>query len=151
MAVFAHSLGGGLAPVRRAFVFVICLLAIVPFLGPGPAGGQPAGAEPGVRVPGFWDPRRRPEKPDLSRISVIRFLTEVDYPPFNYAGQDGNPQGFNIDLARLLCEELKLPCTIQMRRFETLIPALNANQGDAAIASIAATPDLRAKVDFTDS
>jgi polar amino acid transport system substrate-binding protein len=151
MAVFAHSLGGGLAPVRRAFVFVICLLAIVPFLGPGPAGGQPAGAEPGVRVPGFWDPRRRPEKPDLSRISVIRFLTDVDYPPFNYAGQDGNPQGFNIDLARLLCEELKLPCTIQMRRFETLIPALNANQGDAAIASIAATPDLRAKVDFTDS
>jgi polar amino acid transport system substrate-binding protein len=151
MAVFARSLGGGLAPVRRAFVFVICLLAIVPFLGPGPAGGQPAGAEPGVRVPGFWDPRRRPEKPDLSRISVIRFLTEVDYPPFNYAGQDGNPQGFNIDLARLLCEELKLPCTIQMRRFETLIPALNANQGDAAIASIAATPDLRAKVDFTDS
>jgi polar amino acid transport system substrate-binding protein len=132
-------------------VFAICLLASVPFLGPGPARGQPAGAEPGVRVPGFWDPRRRPEKPDLSRISVIRFLTEVDYPPFNYAGQDGNPQGFNIDLARLLCEELKLPCTIQMRRFETLIPALNANQGDAAIASIAATPDLRAKVDFTDS
>jgi polar amino acid transport system substrate-binding protein len=151
MAVFAHSPGSGLAPVRRAFVFAICLLGIVPFLGPGPAGGQPAGAEPGVRVPGFWDPRRRPEKPDLSRISVIRFLTEVDYPPFNYAGQDGNPQGFNIDLARLLCEELKLPCTIQMRRFETLIPALNANQGDAAIASIAATPDLRAKVDFTDS
>jgi polar amino acid transport system substrate-binding protein len=151
MAVFAHSLGGGLAPVRRAFVFAVCLLGIVPFLGPGPAGGQPVGAEPGVRVPGFWDPRRRPEKPDLSRISVIRFLTEVDYPPFNYAGQDGNPQGFNIDLARLLCEELKLPCTIQMRRFETLIPALNANQGDAAIASIAATPDLRAKVDFTDS
>jgi polar amino acid transport system substrate-binding protein len=156
MAVFAYSLGGGLAPVRRAFVFAVCFLAIVPFLGPPPArgqpaGGQPAGAEPGVRVPGFWDPRRRPEKPDLSRISVIRFLTEVDYPPFNYAGQDGNPQGFNIDLARLLCEELKLPCTIQMRRFETLIPALNANQGDAAIASIAATPDLRAKVDFTDS
>ena len=151
MAVFAHSLGGGLAPVRRAFVLAVCFLGIVPFLGLGPAEGQPAGAEPSVRVPGFWDPRRRPEKPDLSRISVIRFLTEVDYPPFNYAGQDGNPQGFNIDLARLLCEELKLPCTIQMRRFETLIPALNANQGDAAIASIAATPDLRAKVDFTDS
>ena len=151
MAVFAHSLESGLAPVRRAFVLAVCFLGIVPFLGPGPAEGQPAGAEPGVRVPGFWDPRRRPEKPDLSRISVIRFLTEVDYPPFNYAGQDGNPQGFNIDLARLLCEELKLPCTIQMRRFETLIPALNANQGDAAIASIAATPDLRAKVDFTDS
>jgi polar amino acid transport system substrate-binding protein len=150
MAVFAHSNASRWALVRRACGFAVCLLVLVPFLGAGPTQGQPAGTEPAVRVPGFWDPRRRPEKPDLSRISVIRFLTEVDYPPFNYAGPDGNPQGFNIDLARLLCEELKLPCTIQMRRFETLIPALNANQGDAAIASIAATPDLRAKVDFTD-
>src|SRR2546430_16119415 len=56
-------------------------------------------------VPGFWDPRRRPERPDLTRINIIRFLTEVDYPPFNYPGSDGNPTGFNIDLARLICEE----------------------------------------------
>ena len=50
----------------------------------------------------------------------------------------------------MMCEELKLACTVQMRRFETLVPALNANQGDAAIASIATTPEMRAKVDFTD-
>ena len=92
-----------------------------------------------MRVPGFWDPRRRPERPDLTRLTVLRFLTEIDYPPFNFAGPDGNPQGFNVDLARMMCEEIKLACTIQMRRFETLIPALNANQGDAVIASIAAT------------
>ena len=35
-----------------------------------------------------------------------------------------------------------------MRRFETLVSALNANQGDAAIASIAATAEMRTKVDF---
>jgi len=68
-------------------------------------------------VPGFWDPRRRPDRPDLSRITVIRFLTETDYPPFNFTGPDGNPAGFNVDLARLLCEEIKVSCTIQMRRF----------------------------------
>jgi polar amino acid transport system substrate-binding protein len=56
-----------------------------------------------------------------------------------------------VDLARTLCDEIKVACTIQMRRFETLVPALNANQGDAAIASIAATPEMRAKIDFTDS
>jgi polar amino acid transport system substrate-binding protein len=50
----------------------------------------------------------------------------------------------------MLCEELKLACTIQMRRFETLISALNENRGDAVIASIAVTPDARAKADFTD-
>ena len=101
-------------------------------------------------VPGFWDPRRRPERPDLSRLSVIRFMTETDYPPFNYAGPDGAPAGFNVDLARMVCEEIKVACTVQMRRFDTLIGALNSNQGDAVIASIAATPEMRKRVDFSD-
>src|SRR5271157_1868533 len=87
-------------------------------------------------VPGFWDPRRRPDRPDLSRISVIRFLTETDYPPFNFTGPDGNPAGFNVDLARQLCEEIKVTCTIQMRRFETLLDAIASNRGDAIIASM---------------
>jgi polar amino acid transport system substrate-binding protein len=111
---------------------------------------QMIGAEPAVPVPGFWDPRRRPERPDLSRLSVIRFLTETDYPPFNFAGPDGNPQGFNVDLARLMCEELKLGCTVQMRRFETLVASLNENRGDAVVASLAMTPQARVRVDFTD-
>src|SRR5437867_900561 len=128
----------------------VCLVVGGPLLRVSPATAELAGGDPAVRVPGFWDPRRRPERPDLSRLSVIRFLTEIDYPPFNFAGPDGNPQGFNVDLARMMCEELKLGCTIQMRRFETLVAALNANQGDAAIASIAATAAMRAKVDFTD-
>ena len=103
-----------------------------------------------MAVPGFWDPRRRPERPDLSRISIIRFLTETDYPPFNYAGPDSAPAGFNVDLARLICEEIKVACTVQMRRFDTLIGALNSNNGDAVIASIAETPEMRRQVDFSD-
>jgi polar amino acid transport system substrate-binding protein len=103
-----------------------------------------------VVVPGFWDPRRRPERPDLSRLQTIRFLTETDYPPFAYAGSDGNPAGFNVDLARLLCDEIKANCTIQARRYDTLLDALNDNRGDAVIASIAPTAETRRKADFTD-
>jgi polar amino acid transport system substrate-binding protein len=114
------------------------------------AAAQPPAAQPPVNVPGFWDPRRRPERPDLSRVKVIRFLTETDYPPFNFSAPDGSPQGFNVDLARLMCEELKVGCTVQMRRFETLLQALNEDRGDAVIASIAPSPDIRAKADFTD-
>src|SRR5499427_807720 len=120
-----------------------------PPAGSAPPGSSAATSEP-IAVPGFWDPRRRPERPDLSRINLIRFLTETDYPPFNYAGPDGAPIGFNVDLARMICEELKVACTVQMRRFDTLISALNSNNGDAVIASIAATPDMRSRVDFSD-
>jgi polar amino acid transport system substrate-binding protein len=119
-----------------------------------PEGGPPA-PKPAVQaapqtVPGFWDPRHRPERPDLSRLTVIRFLTETDYPPFNFVGADGNPAGFNVDLARALCDEIKVSCTIQMRRFDTLVDAITTNKGDAIIASLAVTPELRARLDFTD-
>ncbi|MGE0524000.1 MAG: transporter substrate-binding domain-containing protein [Variibacter sp.] len=120
-----------------------------------PARAQPATSPaaklpPALAVPGFWDPKRRQEKPVLQPTTVIRFLTETNYPPFDYAGPDGNPIGFNVDLARLICDELKVACTVQMRRFDTLVDALAENRGDAAIASMAATPDNRRKVEFTD-
>ena len=71
---------------------------------PAPQAGTAVAPSRTVVVPGFWDPRRRPERPDLSRIQAIRFLTDLDYPPFDYAGPDGNPAGFNVDLARLICD-----------------------------------------------
>jgi len=128
------------------------LTAAAGLLGSAPrASAQDGVALPvGAGVPGFWDPRRRPERPDLSRIQSIRFLTELDYPPFNYAGPEGNPTGFNIDLARQLCDEIKTSCTIQARRFDLLLDALDDNRGDAVIASIAITPATRRRVDFTD-
>jgi polar amino acid transport system substrate-binding protein len=103
-----------------------------------------------VVVPGFWDPRRRPERPDLSRLQAIRFLTDTNYPPFDYAGADGNPAGFNVDLARLLCDEIKTACTIQARPFDTLLDALGDNRGDAVVASIGSSAETRRRVDFTD-
>jgi polar amino acid transport system substrate-binding protein len=131
----------------RTTIVSCALLLLGAWSVPTPALGEGASS---VMVPGFWDPRRRPERPDLSRISVIRFLTEIDYPPFNYAGADGNPAGFNVDLARLICDEIKTNCTVQMRRFDTLLDSLAANRGDAVIASIAATPETRARADFSD-
>jgi polar amino acid transport system substrate-binding protein len=104
----------------------------------------------GVNVPGFWDPKRRPERPDLPRTTTIRFITEEDYPPFNFKGPDGQPIGFNIDMARALCNELSLNCTIQVRRFDTILLALEQNAADAAIASLAITKETRKRVQFTD-
>ena len=144
--------------VRRpsGALFASILLGIVLCAGLGAsAGAQPLALQPdnpqvSAGVPGFWDPRRRPERPDLSHVSGIRFLTETDFPPFDFAGSDGNPAGFNVDLGRLICEDLKVTCTIQMRRFDTLLPALGENRGDAVIASLAPNPALRQKVDFSD-
>jgi polar amino acid transport system substrate-binding protein len=148
---FVTALLFRLRPTRAALAGALVAAA----LAAGSDGASAQQAAPKVEaapqtVPGFWDPRRRPDRPDLSRIAVIRFLTETDYPPFNFTGPDGNPAGFNVDLARSLCDEIKVTCTIQMRRFETLVDAITSNRGDAIIASLAVTPQLRTRLDFTD-
>jgi len=143
--------GLALAVSLRVVAF-FCVALIWPAAGEQPAfaAGESAASPQAVVVPGFFDPRRRPERPDLSRIANIRFLTDLDYPPFDYAGADGNPAGFNVDLARLICDEIKVSCTIQARPFDTLLDALGDNRGDAVIASIAPNAETRRKADFTD-
>lgn len=113
------------------------------------AGGVLAPALAQDAVPNFWDPQRRIEKPDLGNLRVIRFVTEDDYPPFDFIGPDGALTGFNVDLARAVCDELKVSCTVQARRWDTLADALASGQADAAIASQAITPRARERLDFT--
>ena len=100
-------------------------------------------------VPSLWDPALHLDKPDLSRLKAIRFLTADDYPPLDFALADGSLAGFNVEIARAVCEQLRLPCTIQARRWDTLVEALQTGKGDALIASMRATPALRARLAFT--
>ncbi len=99
--------------------------------------------------PSLFDPNHALQKPDLSRIKQIRFLTEDDYPPFNFLLADGQLAGFNVELARAICAELELPCTIQRRSWDLLIPSLDDNSGDAVVAAFSINEETRKKVDFT--
>ncbi len=102
-----------------------------------------------IILPNFQDPQHRLDRPETTSIRVIRFVTEDDYPPFGFALPDGTLSGFNVDLARALCEELSVQCTVQARRWDTMIEAIEQGRADAAVASIAMTPANRARVDFT--
>jgi len=104
---------------------------------------------PSVSIPSFWDPDAQIERPELVGVRAVRFLTDDDYPPLDFALPDGALAGFNVDMARAVCAELQVACTIQARRWDTLVDSLLAGKGDAVAASLAATPAVRANVDFT--
>ncbi|MDQ0511671.1 polar amino acid transport system substrate-binding protein [Angulomicrobium amanitiforme] len=111
----------------------------------------PAGPASSVAVPGFWDPKRRPERPDVTRLPMqIRFVTTDDYPPFSFRDEGGRPAGFNVDIARAICTELAITCTLEIMPFDALVAALDEGKADAAIAGIAITPLSRQAVEFTD-
>jgi polar amino acid transport system substrate-binding protein len=104
-----------------------------------------AGAESTPFIPSFWDPRATADKPDLDQIKAIHFVTGNDFPPFDFTLPDGSVTGFNVDLARAICEELQVACTIQARPWAALRSAVAGGQADAAIASMSIderAPDL---------
>lgn len=84
------------------------------------------------------------------RGSVLRFLTDTDYPPFNYYDEDGSLVGFNIDVARAICLELDVNCEIQAGSWEQLIPSLDKGDVDGVIASLSINSQNLARVTFTD-
>jgi polar amino acid transport system substrate-binding protein len=109
-----------------------------------------AEAAANVTIPNFWDPKRRVERPAAGAVQAIRFVTTDDFPPFNFLDADGHLTGFNVDLARAICTELAIRCTIQARPFADLVHALEVKTADAAIAGIAITAQSRAALDFSD-
>jgi polar amino acid transport system substrate-binding protein len=136
----------------RLYKLLAFFLCCLPFPALGQTAAQTAASAQktaNVFVPSFWDPQQRLEKPDLAGLHAIRFLTEEDYPPFHFAMPDGSLAGFDVDLARAICEELKLACTIQQRRFDLLAGALAADEGDALIAALRIDAENRRTFDFT--
>jgi polar amino acid transport system substrate-binding protein len=83
------------------------------------------------------------------RRVAIRFLTESDFPPFNYFDEENVLTGFNIDIARAVCLELAATCDIQVRPWAELLPALRKGEADAVIASHTASPNLLEAFDFS--
>ncbi len=84
------------------------------------------------------------------RRVAIRFLTDSDFPPFNYFDEDNVLTGFNVDVARAICLELSAACDIQVRPWAELLPALAKGEADAVIASHSVRPNALKVVDFTD-
>jgi len=100
-------------------------------------------------LPHHADPSARDIQPDMSGVAAIRFLTTADFPPFNYRDASGELVGFNVDLARALCTELEVACTIQAWPWEQAARALEDNQGDALVAGLAISTENAEVFDFS--
>jgi polar amino acid transport system substrate-binding protein len=134
-------------PNMNAFSWLRACLAIVALASLAVV-GAPVG--PGLAQEAAEDVLTE-ETPDLpTKRVVIRFLTESDFPPFNFYDQDGSLVGFNVDLARAICGELETACDIKVRPWGELLLALRRGEADAVIAAHSVTPQALSEVDFTD-
>ncbi|MEZ8040775.1 lysine/arginine/ornithine ABC transporter substrate-binding protein [Vibrio sp. 10N.237.312.C02] len=88
---------------------------------------------------------------NASAQDEIKFAMEATYAPFEYMDENNQIQGFDVDLANALCEEMKATCTFHNQAFDSLIPALKFKRYDAAISAMDITEARLKQVNFSNA
>ncbi|MFD1038311.1 ABC transporter substrate-binding protein [Virgibacillus byunsanensis] len=80
---------------------------------------------------------------------VLKMATSADFPPFESRDTEGNFEGFDIDLAHKIAEELGYELEIEDMSFDGLIGALQSGRVDMVMAGMSTTEKRQKNVDFS--
>ncbi|MFW5791808.1 MAG: transporter substrate-binding domain-containing protein [Desulfohalobiaceae bacterium] len=84
-----------------------------------------------------------------ARADTLRIATEGAYPPFNSLNDQGELEGFDVDIAAALCQAMGRECELVAVEWEEIINGLVQGSYDMIVASMARTPERDKLVDFT--
>lgn len=89
------------------------------------------------------------ELPDLGGREVI-VAVENAYPPFNYIGGDGTPEGWDYDVWEEICARLNCVAVMEEWAWDGLFEAAAAGEFDIAADGITITAERAQVVQFSD-
>ncbi len=76
--------------------------------------------------------------------------TNAAFPPFEYLGDNGAPDGFDVALIKAIGDKLGLEVEVQDMEFNSLVASVG-NKIDVAIAGMTVTEERLQEVDFSDA
>jgi arginine/ornithine transport system substrate-binding protein len=86
----------------------------------------------------------------LAQGKDLKVAIEPTYKPFTYKTAEGQPTGFDVDIASALCEEMKRKCVFVEQIWDSMIPGLQARKYDAIVSSMSITEERLKAIDFSD-
>ena len=86
-----------------------------------------------------------------TEVKTYRVATEGAYAPFNYIGEDGQPDGFDIAVAKAVDELLPdVEFTYEAVEWSSIFVGLEAERYDLIVSQIMRNPDREAKYLFSE-
>lgn len=81
---------------------------------------------------------------------VLTVGTNAEFPPFEYVGDDGEPDGFDMALVKAIGEKMGVEVQIENMEFASLVSSIGSKI-DIAAAGMTVTDERKETVDFTNS
>lgn len=79
----------------------------------------------------------------------IRIAVEGAFPPFNYVDSNNELRGFDVDVAKAICQAAALTCEFVIQEWTGMIPNLLDGKYDAIVSSMSMSAERRERVAFT--
>lgn len=84
-----------------------------------------------------------------SQADTIRIAIDGSYAPFAVTDASGELKGFDVDIARALCKDMKADCQLVSQNWDGMIPGLRVRKYDAILSSMSITEERAKVVDFS--
>ncbi len=94
-------------------------------------------------------PAAQPSSP-AAALPELRVAIDPTYEPFTFKTPDGQPAGFDVDIAEAICTEIQRKCSYVEQVWDGMIPGLQARKYDVIISSMSITDERKQVVDFSD-
>lgn len=86
---------------------------------------------------------------DTLSDGVLTVGTNAEFPPFEYVGDDGQPEGFDMALIKAVGEKLGVEVVVENMEFDSLVSSIGSKT-DVAIAGMTVTEERKQSVDFSE-
>ena len=86
---------------------------------------------------------------EIEKSGTIRVAVPQDFPPFGSVGSDMAPQGYDIDVARLIAEKIGVKLELVPVTSANRIPYLQTQKVDLVISSLGKNAEREAVIDFS--
>mgnify|MGYP005849041579 CR=1 FL=1 len=92
------------------------------------------------------------KKPTVTTLKegILQMGSDTTYPPFESIGDDGKPEGFDVDIATEIAKRLGLELEVITTAWDGIIPGLKSDKYDMIMSAMTITPERQMEIDFSD-
>ena len=86
---------------------------------------------------------------DVMKAKTIKIAIPTDFPPYGFVGTDLQPQGLDVDTAKLIASKLGVKVELVPVTSANRIPYLQTRKADLVISTLGKNAERLAVIDFT--